>query len=367
MIQERLLAWFDASHRDMPWRHTKDPYRILVAEVLLQRTRVVSGTPFYERFVSRFPTVQALAAASEDEVLQAWEGLGYYRRARHLHTAAKTIVRDYHGRVPSTATALGALPGIGPYTAGAVASIAFGEPVPAVDGNVTRVLARLFAVETDVTVQAGRSRIAELARELVPGRRPGAFNQALMELGATVCTPTRPSCPTCPLGELCLACQAGLQDSLPRTRAARPPKTVTVAFAFVRSRGRTLLVRRGDAGLLGGLWSLPGGEVPTGSDGRAMLRDLVAAQTGLHIDVREEVAQIAHTFSHRRWTGSVYRCVPVRRREPSAAARWLTPQETRAMPLVPAHRQILNELGSRRSLESFVEAAPARPKGRPYQ
>jgi len=351
----------------MPWRRTKDPYRILVAEVLLQRTRVVSGTPYYERFVTRFPDVQALAAASEEEVLQAWEGLGFYRRARNLHAAAKAIVRDHGGSVPSTATSLAALPGIGPYTAGAVASIAFGEPVPAVDGNVTRVLARLFAVETDVTARPGRMRIAELARELVPGRRPGAFNQALMELGATLCTPTRPACRTCPLGDTCLAYHGGLQDSLPRTRAARPPKAVAVAFAFIHSRGRTLLVRRGDAGLLGGLWSLPGGEVSPGQDGTKSLRDLVAAQTGIRIAVREDVARIAHTFSHRRWTGSVYRCVPVAREEPSAAARWVTLPETRGMPLVPAHRKILDELGSRRSLESFVETGPSRPKRRPYQ
>lgn len=249
-IQERLLPWFDAGHRDMPWRHTKDPYRILVAEYLLQRTRIASGTPYYERFLTRFPDVKALASASEDDVLRVWEGLGFYRRARNLHAAARAIVREHGGRIPSDAAILAALPGIGPYTAGAIASIAFGQRVPAVDGNVTRVLARLFRIETDVTTRAGRAEIAERAGSLVPEVRPGAFNQALMELGSTVCTPLRPACATCPLEPVCLARDAGLQSSLPRTQLAKRPETVSVSFAYIRSRGRTLLVRRRDSELL---------------------------------------------------------------------------------------------------------------------
>ena len=352
-VRSRLLAWFDAGHRDMPWRRTKDPYRILLAEYLLQRTRIASGTRYYERFLERFPDVASLAAATEEDVLRAWEGLGYYRRARNLHAAARAIVRDHGGRVPSDAATLATLPGIGPYTAGAVASIAFGEPVPAVDGNVTRVVSRLFRVEADVTTAAGQSRILELAAGLVPKERAGPFNQALMELGSTVCTPRRPACPSCPLGEVCLAYAGGVESSLPRKPAARRPTTVAVSFAYVRSRDRVLLVRRPESAILGGLWSLPGGEIPSDRASRAALRSAVAAQTGLRVDVREEVAPIAHTFSHRRWTGHVYRCVPRDGAAPSSAARWVTPEETRGLPLVPDHRRLLEELPSRHRLESF--------------
>jgi A/G-specific adenine glycosylase len=346
----------------MPWRHTKNPYRILVAEYLLQRTRIASGTPYYERFLAQFPDVTALASASEENVLRAWEGLGFYRRARNVHAAAKAIVREHGGRIPPDAATLATLPGIGPYTAGAIASIAFGERVPAVDGNVTRVLARLFRVETDVTTRIGRTEIAERAGSLVPELRPGTFNQALMELGSTICIPLRPACATCPLETVCLARAAGLQFSLPRTRGVKRPESVTVSFAFIRSRGRTLLVRRGKSELLGGLWAFPGGEVPRNRREDSVLRNLVETQTGLHVDVREEVARINHTFSHRRWSGAVYRCVPRKSGTLSAASQWVSADEADRLPLIPSHRKLLEQLASRRSLESVRELPPRRTR-----
>ncbi len=349
----RLLAWFDAGHRDMPWRRAKDPYRILLAEYLLQRTRVVSGMPYYERFLERFPDVAALAAAREEEVLQAWEGLGFYRRARNLHAAAKVIVRDYGGHIPSDSATLATLPGIGPYTAGAVASIAFGERVPAVDGNATRVLSRLFRVEVDVTTPPGRAQIEGIARAMVPADRPGAFNQALMDLGSTVCTPRRPACVPCPMAAVCLARRAGVQSSLPRMPARRPPVSVPVSFAYVRSRGRTLLIRRPDGDLLGGLWALPGGEIPSERRARDALQRLVAEQAGVRVQVRDAVAPIAHTFSHRRWSGSVFRCTARGRSRASPSVRWAADDELSRLPLVPGHRKLLAELASRQSLESF--------------
>ncbi len=355
-VQERLLAWFDMGHRDMPWRRTKDPYRILIAEYLLQRTRVASVTPYYERFVERFPNVAALAAASDQEVLKAWEGLGYYRRARNLHASARVIMSDHAGRIPSDTATLTTLPGVGPYTAGAVASIAFGERVPAIDGNVTRVLARLFRVDADVTAATGHARIRELAAGLVPSDRPGAFNQALMELGSRVCTPRRPSCPSCPLAGLCLARAAGVEASLPRAPPRRRPKTVPVCFAYVRSRGRILLVRRPESGLLGGLWSLPGGEVQATDRAGDSLRAMVAAQCGVRVVVHEGVAEVVHSFSHRRWSGSVYRCAPRRGTRPLPGARWVAPGDALGLPMVPEHRKLLAELESRRPLESFDSA-----------
>ena len=358
-VRRRLLRWFDATHRDLPWRRTRDPYRILLAEYLLQRTRVATGERYYERFLARFPDVASLAAAPEEDVLRAWEGLGYYRRATALHRAAKEIVAHHGGSIPTTAEALEALPGIGPYTAGAVASIAFGERVPAVDGNATRVIARLFRVEDDVARRPGQEWIRRLATSLVSPSRPGPFNQALMELGATLCAPTSPKCERCPLADLCVARRAGVQESLPRGSSPPSPRTVPVAFADIRRDGRVLLVRRPSGGLLGGLWSLPGGEVGL-RGGRQALEDLVREQTGLHVDVDHEEARVAHVFSHRRWAGGIYRCVPAARPTIKAGARWANSEEVRGLPLVPFHRRFLEDREARRPLEAFAPDRPAR-------
>ncbi len=344
----------------MPWRRTRDPYRILLAEYMLQRTRVVSGTRYYERFLARFPDVASLAAANEEDVLRAWEGLGYYRRARNLHAAAQAIVRDHGGRIPSDAATLATLPGIGPYTAGAVASIAFGEAVPAVDGNVTRVVSRLFRVEADVTAAAGRRRIEELARGLVPAEQPGIFNQALMELGSMVCAPRRPDCRACPLSGLCLAHAGGVEAFLPRAPAARRARIVSVAFAYIRSRDRVLLVRRPESAILGGLWALPGGEVPTDRAPRVALAAAVAEQAGIRVAVAGEVAPITHIFSHRRWSGHVYRCTSRSRGTLAPTARWVTDEEALQLPLVPDHRKLLQRLRTRRPLESFAASRRTR-------
>ncbi len=358
LVRRRLLRWFDASRRDLPWRRTRDPYRILIAEILLQRTRVATGQPYYERFLGRFPDLESLAAASEEDVLRAWEGLGYYRRARNLLEAARTI-RDRHGgHIPQTAAELAALPGIGPYTAGAVASIAFGERVPAVDGNATRVLARLFRVEEDVSKRPGRDRIQALAAALVPASRSGAFNQALMELGATVCTPMSPSCGLCPLAESCLARAAGVQASLPRSSTAREAPIVPVVFALVREGSRVLLVRRPTGGLLGDLWSLPGGETRAHGDLRRQLREIVSAQTGLRIRVGPASVPIAHAFSHRRWSGAIHACTVNGGRLRDGASRWAGPSELRDLPMVPFHREALRDLETRRTLDSFVAGEP---------
>jgi len=347
-IAERLLAWFDGRRRDLPWRRTKDPYRILVAEFLLQRTRVSTGVPYYDRFIERFPTVASLARASEADVLRTWEGLGFYRRARSLHAAAKAILARHGGAVPADPEDLDRLPGIGPYTAGAVASVAFGRRVPAVDGNAIRVLARVFRIREDVAAAAVRRRIRDIASGLVPDDRPGDFNQALMELGATVCTPAAPACPACPIEDLCVARREGDERSLPRAARPRASVDAPVVFAFVERGDRFLLVRRPEGGLLAGLWSLPGGERPRGADDRSALRALVRAQTGLRIRVGEPCAPVAHAFSHRRWTGAVFRCVPLGTDPPRSQARWARRRDLAELPLVPFHRRALSALGSRR-------------------
>ena len=350
-VRSRLLAWYAANRRDLPWRRTRDPYRILVAEYLLQRTRIASGTPYYERFLMRFPTVQDLAAASLDDVLAVWEGLGFYGRAKRLHAAARVIVAEHAGKVPPSYEVLAALPGIGPYTAGAIASIAFGIVAPAVDGNVVRVLARLFRIREDVTSVVVRRRIVELAATLVSRDAPGAFNQAIMELGATVCTSTRPACDRCPLENQCLARAAGEEREIPITANRKKPRAVPVAFALIEAKGRVLLVRREPGALLGGLWGLPGGEVPSRASERTSLPMLVKKQTGFVIQVGPRWSPVDRTFSHRKWSGSIYRCSPTRGPSRGERVRWIPLAEALRLPLVPFHREALESLSG---LESFA-------------
>ena len=340
-VRAHLLAWYDANRRDLPWRRTQDPYRILIAEFLLQRTRIASGTPYYERFLARFPTVRDLAVASLDDVLAVWEGLGFYGRARNLHAAAQAIVARHGGDVPRSFDELESLPGVGPYTAGAVGSIAFGIPVPAVDGNVTRVIARLFRIREDVTKGPARRRIAEIAARLVSPVRPGAFNQAMMELGATVCTPTCPACVRCPLENRCLGRAAGEERDLPLARRPTSPPVIHVVFAVVRRDDAVLAVRRPDRGLLGGLWALPGGEHGRKRDEKRALTDLVRDQTGVPIRIGSRVTRVSHTFSHRRWRGAIYRCEADAYLPLSRGARWIPLEKAAAMPFVPFHRKAI--------------------------
>ncbi len=312
---------------------------------------MAAGAPYYERFLKRFPTIESLADAEIEDVLRAWEGLGFYRRARNLHATARAIVERHAGRVPSDIHSLETLPGVGPYTAGAVASIAFGERVPVVDGNVRRVLVRLYRIEGDPSKSTTQRRLWDLAESLVPRHRPGAFNQALMELGATVCVPDGPACPRCPLEDLCLARRAGVQDLLPRRVRARVPKMVPVVFGILESDGRVLLVRRPDHGLLAGLWALPGGEKALGTPDRDALVEAVHAQAGVRVRIVSRYRRVDHTFSHRRWRGAIYRCHAVNASDVGPNARWIRPAETSALPLVPFHRRAIETLRGNPSLE----------------
>ncbi len=248
-----LLRWFDRVQRDLPWRRTKDPYAIWISEVMLQQTQVTTVIPYFERFLAKFPTLTALAQASPSDVLSKWSGLGYYSRARNLHKAAQVVLAQHEGALPASVEALLELPGFGRYTAGAVASIAFGIQAPLVDGNVSRVLTRLFAVDEEPR----EKKIWQLATQLVPALRPGDFNQALMELGATVCLPRAPLCLLCPVRGDCQALAQGRVDQLPlpKVRAAR--KALNLSVAVCRRGHKLLVMRRDDGGLFGGLWELP--------------------------------------------------------------------------------------------------------------
>ena len=253
-IRSRLLRWFDRNQRDLPWRRTRDPYRIWLAEVMLQQTRVPVVVAYYERFVRAFPTVEKLARAPVDRVLRLWAGLGYYQRARNLHRAASQIVREHRGRFPRQLEAALALPGVGAYTARAVLSIAYLEPVAVVDGNVARVLARLFRLEG--ADSSNRGALQPLADRLVDPRRPGDFNQALMELGSTICLPRWPRCSECPLERLCAARRAGVEQQMGVRRQKRPRRTMTLSVVVARRDGRVLVVRE-PRGYFSGLWHFP--------------------------------------------------------------------------------------------------------------
>jgi A/G-specific adenine glycosylase len=295
-IRSALLAFYDASARPLPWRSTADPYAIWISEVMAQQTRVDTVVPYYERWLRRFPDVAALADAPLDAVYKEWEGLGYYSRARNLHAAARTVHERHGGHVPSSYEELRALPGIGDYTAGAISSIAFNERQPAVDGNVRRVLSRLLDDPNPAAV-----RLRSVAAALVPADRPGDFNQAVMELGATICTPSSPACGLCPLSHLCAARAAGTQHDRP-LRAPKPAvPTFDVATVVIRGPDdRVLLQRRPASGLLAGMWSFPASEVPHA--GEAPQRALAIARTLCDVaaDPPVELGRVEHTFSHRR-------------------------------------------------------------------
>ncbi len=312
-LATRLLRWFDRHKRDLPWRREpRDPYRVWLSEVMLQQTQAATVIPYFERWVQRFPTLEALAAAPLDEVLKLWEGLGYYARARNIHAAAQIIVREHHGCIPQTVEALRALPGVGRYTAGAIASLAFDVRAPVLDGNVRRVLSRVFALRqpTDEALWA-------LAESLLPRRRAGAFNEALMELGATLCTPRAPQCPTCPVNALCRAFADGDPEAYParRTKPATPHHEVLTAM-LVDDDGRVLLGQRPRHGLLGGLWEFISSELrpadaPTRSashDPARSIREMIARRAGLTGEVygARLLGTVKHTFTHFRMTRQVW-------------------------------------------------------------
>ena len=347
--QADLLAWYDGHRRELPWRGERDPYRVWVSEIMLQQTQVVTVVPYYQAFLVRFPTLADLAAAPLDAVLKAWQGLGYYARARHLHAAAGRIVADHAGRLPTTYGVLRRLPGMGDYTAGAIASIAFGEPVPAVDGNVKRVLTRLFAVTDDISLSTTARRLRALAAEVVPPERPGDFNQALMELGALICTPQSPQCRQCPLRDACQGLAQGIHTTLPtrRPRAALPHVDVTAAV-IRRSDGDLLIAQRKLKAMLGGLWEFPGGKCRADEALSDCLQREVREELGVEIEVGSHLATIRHSYTHFRISLHVFDCRFVSG-EPQALDcadwRWVPPAGLADFPFPVTDQKIIRLTG----------------------
>lgn len=341
-IAHRVVAHFRAHERDLPWRRARDPYATWVSEIMLQQTRIDTVIPYYERWLARFPTVEALASAPLDDVLAAWAGLGYYSRARNLHRGAKEVVARYGGKLPASEKMLQALPGIGRYTAGAIASVAFGRPAAVVDGNVARVLARLFEITDDIRSTAGQNKLWTLAETLVPDDAAGDFNQGLMELGQTICVAKAPRCERCPLADLCLARAHSRQRELPRmpkrTPVAKLP-LLAVAAAWIERHQKIVLCRRRPEGLYGGLWELPA------ADSLAALKTAFAP--ALDIVSTKPVFRHRQTLTHRRLRIDIYRAQlsgPVRNlaRGWYDAAAWQTPDRAHQRGIAAATSAIIH-------------------------
>lgn len=344
-FRRRLLAWFEKHARDLPWRRSRDPYRVWISEVMLQQTQVATVKPYFERFIAAFPTVEALAAADEQQVLRLWEGLGYYRRARGLHGAAKALVAEHDGLLPRDVPTLMSLPGIGRYTAGAIASIAFDEKAPILEANTFRLLTRLIAYRGDPTKAAGQRLLWQIAEEILPNKHVARFNQALMELGSLVCTPQQPKCDACPVESLCGARRLGLEEKLPRVTRKLDYTDIREAAIVVTKGNRTLVRQCGPDERWTGLWDFP--RFALEAEGPIFLRkeiiSKVCEQTGITCAPLESFHTLKHGVTRFRITLDCFRAdfVSGRVRSP---VRWARISELAALPLSVTGRKIAERL-----------------------
>jgi A/G-specific adenine glycosylase len=352
-----LLKWFAAHARDLPWRASRDPYRVWVSEIMLQQTQVETVKAYFERFVRDLPDVQALAAADEERVLRLWEGLGYYRRARQMHRAAKVIVSEHGGEFPRDVEALRTLPGIGRYTAGAIASIAFDTPAPILEANTIRLFARLLAYREDVTKNSGQQLLWAFAEEILPATGAGIFNQALMELGSLVCTPKSPACRECPLMSLCPTFAQNLQGEIPRAKAKTEYTDLHEVAVVVRRREKILVRRCGPGERWAGLWDFPRIELasPHAPDRGEQIRRKVHELTGVSIELGEMLSTIKHGVTRYRITLACYEATCTTPVRSTQQQRWITPESLNELPLSTTGRKLARLIAS----PSF--ARPLRP------
>ena len=345
LLTGQLLDWYDRNRRELPWRQDHDPYRVWVSEIMLQQTRVEAVIPYYQKFLQRFPDARTLAEAPEEEVLAYWQGLGYYSRARNLQQGVREVMTRYGGQVPAKAQAVRQLPGVGSYTAGAILSIAHNQPEPAVDGNVLRVISRLHRIEQPIDQNKTKQQIEMLVRRLMAQTdRYGDFTQALMELGALVCTPRSPRCADCPWQADCVAARDQVQAELPKKKILAAPRLVQVYTGILIAEGRILAVKRPQTGLLAGMWQFPAAEIlsPTATDGE--LRDALRAvfeQLGYTVTLHGEWRQMNHVFSHRQWNLRAVFCDAIALDiNDGAAARWLTGAESKQLNWAGPYRKL---------------------------
>ena len=336
----QLLDWYYQSARDLPWRADKDAYKIWVSEIMLQQTRVEAVKNYYTRWMERFPTPAVLAEASEQEVLTYWQGLGYYSRARNLLAGVREVCADYGGRVPDDQVAIQRLPGVGEYTAGAIASIAYDLPAPAIDGNVLRIFSRLFCLEGDISKLATKREVKRLVHKHMSVQYPGDFNQALMDLGAMVCIPRRPRCEICPLTNQCEAYAREVEDMLPVKSPKKAPELVRLAAGLVLKDGSYLVHQRPATGMLAKMWEFPTVELAEGEDLVERLQAGLSREFMQDVRVGESVVHYIHTFSHRKWDISFYQCKWLAGQELPAAACWLSSAELTSVPWAGPHHKV---------------------------
>ncbi|MFN8373400.1 MAG: A/G-specific adenine glycosylase [Anaerolineae bacterium] len=349
-----LLLWYDQHAADLPWRSTRDPYRVWLSEIMLQQTQVETVRDYYTRFLAAYPTVAELSTAPLNDVLKLWEGLGYYSRARNLHRAARMVVQQWQGYFPSSLEDLQKLPGIGRYTAGAISSIAFGLAAPVLDGNVMRVFARLTDLADDVTQPRTQKHLWSLAEDWLSSERPGDYNQALMELGRTVCKPRSPSCAVCPIRTHCLAYARGTQAQRPVKKAKDPTPHYQVAAGIIyNSRGQILIAQRPLEGLLGGLWEFPGGKCEEGETLPDCLRRELREELAIEVDVGEEFVVVQHAFTHFRITLHAFTCQHISGEPQKLGVHdwaWVTEDDFARYSFGKADREVIEAMRKRKGM-----------------
>ena len=347
LFTEKLLKWYAVNAREMPWRDNPDPYAVWVSEIMLQQTRVETVLPYFKRWMDQFPDIQVLAAASQQDVLNLWEGLGYYSRARNLHKAAQIVVDQHQGKLPADLSGLKSLPGIGAYTAAAIASIVFGLDEAALDGNIRRVLSRIFDVSQPQGSTEGERLLWKLARENLPSGQAAEYNQALMELGASHCSPRNPKCELCPIAEYCQSLKLGNQEQRPARKKKAGIPHITVTAAVIQRDGEILIAQRSEGGLLGGMWEFPGGKTNPGETLHACLKREICEELGVDIEVGDPFGVYEHAYSHFRVTLHAFRSMIITG-EPQLLdhieLRWVRPAQFNEYPMGKIDRQIANQL-----------------------
>lgn len=344
IFRRNLLEWYRLNQRPLPWRQTSDPYSIWVSEVMLQQTQVQTVVPYYHGFIHRFPDVQCLAAADLQDVLKCWEGLGYYGRARNLHHAANTVMTHCWGTIPDTLKEFRQLKGVGEYIAAAVMSIAFGYPHAVVDGNVKRVLARLYMIDNPVNQSASHKVFRHVAETLLDTSEPGIFNQAIMELGALVCKPVNPECSNCPVCSYCKAWKSRTAARYPKRVRSKKTPEYHIAVGVVRKNGRILITQRKTEGLLGGLWEFPGGKVKNGESAQAACVREIAEETGLTVCVDSYLTRIKHAYTHFKIAMDVFICTHESGRVKLSGPedfRWIKLKEIKQYPFPGANHKFI--------------------------
>lgn len=344
-----LLAWYQDHKRQMPWRGEADPYKIWISEIMLQQTRVDQATPYFQNFISLFPTVYDLAKAEQQEVLKAWEGLGYYSRARNLHAASKMVVEDFDGKLPESYDEIIKLKGIGPYTAAAVTSIAFNKPNAVVDGNVIRVLTRYYGIEDDTRGTKTRHKVQELADELIDVNKPGDFNQAMMELGSEVCTPSNPDCENCPIQTGCVATKMAKTEVIPYKSPAKkkPHHIIGVGIIEREIDNKILITLRPNDAMLGGLWEFPGGKQEAGEEIQQTIERELKEELGVEVKAYKELMNLKHAYSHFSITMHAWFCTLISgepKPKESQEVRWVSRDELEEFPFPKANKVLTEKL-----------------------